>query len=78
MLMIALVCGTFVMLVLVCVVAVCVNFAQDGFEDVEGFHVAESPPRNSPGPVVVNREMKISVPPAQPVTAPLELAAEAE
>jgi hypothetical protein len=78
MLMIALVCGTFVMLMLVCVVAVCVHFAQDGFEDVEGFHVVEPPPLHSSGPAVVNREMKISVPPAQPVTSPLELATEAE
>jgi hypothetical protein len=76
--MIALVCGTFVMLVLVCVVAVCVHFAQDGFEDVEGFHVVEPTPLHSSGPTVVNREMKINAPSPQPVAPPLELATEAE
>lgn len=75
--MIAWVCITFVMLVLVSVVAVCVNFAKDGFEDAEGFHFTETSTLEGAGPGVVNREMKIGVPKAQPA-APLELAAETE
>ena len=76
--MIVLVCATFLMLVLVCVVAVCVNFAKDGFEDAEGFHPAATEPLGQPRSGVFNREMKVSVPPAQPASASLELAAEAE
>lgn len=76
--MTAWVCITFAMLFLVCVVAVCVEFAKDGFEDAEGFYFTESSERRRSGPAVLNREMKISVPPAQPVAAPLKLAAEAE
>lgn len=76
--MIALVCITFVMLLLVCVVAVCVQFAKDGFEDAEGFHFADPLPLRGTGPAVVNREMKISAPSSQPVSASLKLAAETE
>lgn len=76
--MIAWVCVTFVMFVLVCVVAVCVEFAKDGVEDADGFHFTESSRFDGSGAVVVNREMKIGASPAQPVATSLELAAGTE
>jgi len=76
--MIAWVCITFVMLVLVCVVVVCVEFAKDGYEDADGFHFAESARGRGSGSRVVNREMNVNVPPGRPVAASLELAAETE
>jgi len=76
--MIAWVCITFVMLALVCVVAVCVNFAKDGFEDAEGFHLVESSSSGDGRSAAVNRRRKINVPPAETASASLELAAETE
>lgn len=72
--MILLACITFGMLVLVCVVAVCVSLAKDGYEGADGFHAIEPPPVSAA--VVVSREMKIEAPKQQAVPSGLELAAE--